>query len=86
MNYTGYVRQIDPVGRIVLPMDLRIKMVLQNNSHVEFFMDGDSVILRKYQSACIFCDGSKDLIQHNGKQVCSDCMQGLVASHKVIEE
>ena len=77
MNYTGCVRQIDPVGRIVLPMDMRVKLDLQNNSQVEILMDGDSMILRKYQQACIFCDSSDGLLQHNNKSICADCIKAM---------
>ena len=85
MHYTGYVRQIDPVGRLVLPMDLRIKLDLQNKSFVEFFIDGDSIILRKYHPACIFCDSTNDLTTYAGKNICKNCIDKLHNGEELVK-
>ena len=80
MNYTGYVRQIDPVGRLVLPMDIRMKLGLTNKAFVEFFIDGNTVVLRKYHPACIFCDSADDIVQLGEKNVCKKCIEKLNAA------
>ena len=41
------------------------------------FLEGDAIILRKYQPACIFCDSAKDIVSYRGKNVCSDCIRML---------
>jgi len=79
MNYTGYVRQIDSVGRLVLPMDIRVKLDLQNKAFVEFFIDGDAIVLRKYHPACIFCDNAEDLTQFGGKSICKKCAEKIAS-------
>ena len=40
-------------------------------------MDGESIILRKYQPACIFCDNAKDIINYKGKNICPDCIRAM---------
>ena len=40
-------------------------------------MDGESIILRKYQPACIFCDNAKDIINYKGKNICPDCTRAM---------
>lgn len=80
MNFTGYVRQIDPVGRIVLPMDLRNRLGLQNKAFVEFYQDGQSIVLRKYHPACIFCDNTDDILRYEEKIICRACIEKLYAS------
>ena len=47
MEITGIVRRVDEMGRIVLPKDVRKKYGLKKNTPVEFFVDGDCLILRK---------------------------------------
>ena len=40
-------------------------------------MAGESIILRKYQPACIFCDNAKDIINYKGKNICPDCIRAM---------
>ena len=56
MKSTGIVRKVDELGRIVLPIELRRTLGIEEKDRIEFFVEGESVILRKYQPACIFCD------------------------------
>ena len=77
MKATGIVRRIDELGRVVLPIELRRTMNLEVRDPVEIFMDGDAIILRKYEAACIFCGGSRQLATFRGKPVCGDCLSQL---------
>ena len=62
MKSTGIVRKVDELGRIVLPIELRRTLGIEEKDRIEIFVDGESIILRKYQPACIFCDNAKDII------------------------
>ena len=44
---------------------------------IVLFVDGESIILRKYQPACIFCDNAKDIINYKGKNICPDCIRAM---------
>lgn len=56
MKATGIVRRIDDLGRIQIPKELR-KQVFKLNVNdyrdygipFEFFIDGDSIIIKKYK-------------------------------------
>lgn len=52
MKSTGIVRKIDGLGRVVLPIELRRLMNLEDNASLEIFVDGDEIVLKKYQPAC----------------------------------
>ena len=67
MKSTGIVRKVDELGRIVLPIELRRTLGIEEKDRIEIFVDGESIILRKYQPACIFCDNAKDIINYKGK-------------------
>ena len=67
MKSTGIVRKVDELGRIVLPIELRRTLGIEEKDRIEIFVDGESIILRKYQQACIFCDNAKDIINYKGK-------------------
>lgn len=77
MKATGIVRKLDELGRIVLPIELRRTLHLSDKDAVEIYVDGESIILRKYQPNCTFCGEGKNLVEYKGKQVCSRCVKSL---------
>jgi len=77
MKSTGIVRKVDELGRIVLPIELRRTRGIEEKDRIEIFVDGESIILRKYQPACIFCDNAKDIINYKGKNICPDCIRAM---------
>lgn len=77
MKATGIVRKIDELGRIVLPIEMRRTLGIGEKDPVEIFTEGESILLRKYQAACFFCDSAKDLITFQGKNICADCLRNL---------
>jgi len=77
MKSTGIVRKVDELGRIVLPIELRRTLDIAERDALEIYVDNDSIILRKYQPACIFCDNAKDVINLKGKNVCPSCIRML---------
>ena len=74
MKSTGIVRKVDELGRIVLPIELRRTMGIDVKDSLEIYVDGDSIILRKYEPSCIFCGNAKDIQTIHGKNVCSNCI------------
>ncbi len=80
MKATGIVRRIDELGRIVLPIELRRNMNLDVHDPVEIFLDGESIVLRRYESSCVFCGETKGLVAFHGKQLCSACVRQLKES------
>ena len=77
MKSTGIVRKVDELGRIVLPIELRRTMGIDVKDSLEIYVDGDSIILRKYEPSCIFCGNAKDIVNFKGKNVCSACVREL---------
>ena len=74
---TGIVREVDKLGRIVLPIELRRTMELESGDAVEIYVEGNRVILEKYRPSCIFCGNSEDVTEFMGKNVCSSCISEL---------
>ena len=73
MKSTGIVRRIDSFGRVVLPMELRKLMDLHQDTAVELFVDGENIILHKYNPACIFCGSFNGAKLFEVKLICEDC-------------
>jgi transcriptional pleiotropic regulator of transition state genes len=77
MKDTGIVRKIDELGRIVIPMEIRRVLGINQRDEIEIFTEGDRVILTKYQPNCSFCASSDKLKTFKGKQVCQKCINDL---------
>ena len=77
MKSTGVVRQLDNLGRVVLPIELRSTMDISVKDPLEVYVDGDSIILRKVRSGCIFCGSEADLITYRDKAVCRACQTAI---------
>ena len=77
MKPTGIVRKVDELGRVVLPVELRRTLDISEQDSLEICIDGDTISLRKYQPACIFCNNPRDVIPFRGKNVCTDCINEL---------
>jgi len=77
MKSTGIVRRVDELGRIVLPIELRRTLDITERDSLEIYVDGASIVLKKYQPACIFCDDAKDVVVYKGKNICASCLKEL---------
>ena len=49
MKSTGIVRRVDELGRIVLPIELRRTLNIAEKDSLEIYVDGSSIMLKKYQ-------------------------------------
>ena len=77
MKATGIVRQVDPLGRVVIPVELRRTLNIKTEDSLEVFVDGEYIMLKKYEPACIFCGNAKDVTNVKGKNVCKSCLEEL---------
>lgn len=86
MKSTGIIRRIDELGRIVLPIELRrildIKSCKEKGSSnksdsdaVEIFVDGEEIILRKYNPGCHCCGNMDNLVEVMGLKICNNCLE-----------
>lgn len=77
MKSTGIVRKVDELGRIVLPIELRRTLGIEERDALEIYVEGNTVILRKYQPSCVFCDSADDIVNFKGKNVCRHCLEEM---------
>jgi transcriptional pleiotropic regulator of transition state genes len=77
MKSTGIVRRVDELGRVVIPIELRRTLDIAEKDALEIYVDGEHIILKKYEPACIFCGQAKDVVQYKGKNICTKCLDEL---------
>ncbi|MFX0547977.1 AbrB/MazE/SpoVT family DNA-binding domain-containing protein [Hathewaya histolytica] len=77
MKSTGIVRKIDELGRIVIPIELRRTLDIEIKDSLEIFVEGEHIILKKYNPSCIFCGDARDVINYKSKNICKSCLLEL---------
>ncbi len=78
MKGTSIVRKVDELGRLVIPIELRRKLDIEQDDGLEVFTDENGrIILRKYEPACLFCGNYEGLTVFRGKKVCDKCLDAM---------
>ena len=77
MKSTGIVRKVDELGRIVLPIELRRTLEIAERDSLEIYVEGSTIILKKYEPACIFCGDAKDVVNDKGRNICRTCLDEM---------
>ena len=77
MKSTGIVRKVDELGRIVLPIELRRTLEIAERDSLEIYVEGSTIILKKYEPACIFCGVAKDVVNYKGRNICRSCLDEM---------
>lgn len=81
MKSTGIIRPLDQLGRVVLPIELRRTFDLTEGTPIEIYVEGDKIILHKYQNKCEFCGSTDNITEFKGRAVCKDCIESLRTFH-----
>jgi len=79
MKSTGIVRRMDDLGRVVIPIELRRTLDIAEKDPLEIYVDGNKIILKKYEPACIFCGDAKNVISYKGRNICGACIKAMKA-------
>ena len=57
--------------------NIRNKFGITEKDPMEIYVDGSSIILKKYEPNCIFCGSSKKLIDYQGRLICEKCAEKI---------
>ncbi|EPB8155449.1 AbrB/MazE/SpoVT family DNA-binding domain-containing protein [Clostridium perfringens] len=77
LKSTGVVRKLDQLGRIVLPKELRRTLDIAEKDALEIYVDGEQIILKKYEPACVFCGDAREVVNYRGKNICKKCLEEM---------
>lgn len=73
MKSTGIVRKVDELGRVVIPIELRRTLGIEEKDALEIYVDNEKIILKRYEPACVFCGDASNVQHYRGKLVCRHC-------------
>lgn len=74
MKSTGIVRKVDELGRVVIPIELRRTLNIDVKDALEIYVDGEKIILKKYEPACIFCGNADNVKHYKNRIICEECV------------
>lgn len=77
MKSTGIVRKVDELGRVVIPIEIRNQFEIAEKDPIEIYVDGSSIILKKYERSCLFCGNTKKIVSYKDKLICSKCLKQI---------
>lgn len=78
MKSTGIVRKVDELGRVVIPIELRRTLGIDEKDALEIYTDNEKIVLKKYEPACIFCNSAENVLNYRGKLVCAECVKKML--------
>lgn len=77
MKSTGIVRKLDDLRRLVIPIELCRTLDIAERDPIEIYTEGNTIILKKHEPACIFCSDAKNIVNFKGKNICPNCLKEL---------
>ena len=73
------VPDLNVYENVVLPIELRRVLEIDKDSSLEIYVENDSIVLRKYQPACVFCGEARDVLPYKGRNICAACRKAIGA-------
>ena len=73
----GIVRNIDELGRIVIPIEIRKRLGLGEKDPLEISVQDETILLARPRFRCVFCGSEASLREHRGRSVCARCVGAL---------
>lgn len=72
-------RRVDELGRIVLPIEIRTGLELDEKSTIDIWAEPEQhrIIMQKSISHCIYCGEENGLKIFRGKAICSSCQKEI---------
>ena len=86
MRSLGIVRNLDQLGRLVIPKETRKVFELNEGDPVEIFTDGDKIILKKYNPGCHCCGSMDHLTEVLGLKICPKCLKEFAKAIDIIDK
>lgn len=76
MKASGYVRQIDELGRVAIPKELRDEHEFEENAPVEIWVsDKGDIVVEKYKELCYICRNPGELVDFCNRRICKECIE-----------
>lgn len=86
MKSIGVVRNVDSLGRVVIPKEIRTILGFEEGQAVEIYTEGTSIMLKRYTPGCHCCGEAKIETNVLGLDLCKSCINEFAKAKKMIDE
>lgn len=75
----GLVRQMDHLGRIVIPKEMRDLLNMKTGNLIEIYTQNGIICIEKCKLQCTLCGSTNEdkLLEVEGVHICKDCMEKI---------
>ena len=80
MKSIGNARRIDPLGRVVVPAELRKLLGIEPGDLLDISLRDDRIVVTKVEANCALCGRTEHLVELRGKHICRDCVAEIDAA------
>ena len=77
MSNSYFIRKIDELGRIVIPMEIRKFLDIKEKDSLGISLENNCIYIKKEAPYCVFCNSNSNLRFFNNKNICTNCIQKL---------
>ena len=77
MNESYFIRKIDELGRLVIPIEVRKILGIKEKDSLEIYLTDNGIFIKKEEPYCVFCNSNINLQPFSGKNVCTNCIKKL---------
>lgn len=77
MEKLNFIRKIDELGRIVIPIELRKILDIQEKDSLGISLTENGIFIKKEKPTCVFCNSDTELQSFYGKNICKTCIKNL---------
>ena len=77
MNKSYFVRKVDELGRIVIPVEIRKILDIKERDNLGIYLENNNISIKKQEPYCVFCNSNIDLECLLEKHICKKCIKKL---------
>ena len=70
-------RNLDELGRIVIPKEMRKVLDINIRDPLEIFSGEGTIILKNYSPGCVFCGNIDKAVKFKQNIICEECIQEM---------
>lgn len=74
MKDIGIIKRFDDLGRIGVPKNIRDNFGIIDKTPMQIYVEGNRIIMEKYEDTCLFCNSQKNLQNINDRLICEKCL------------
>lgn len=74
MESIAIVREMDSMGRLVIPVEIRKILGISVQGPLELYVAEGFIVLRAYNPGCVICGSMEGLKRLRDKNVCEKCI------------